>query len=293
MLKGIFSPITTPFINDEIAYDKLEFNLNKFNQTQLSGYIVAGSNGEAPFLTTKEKIKLTEFVKKHSGNRPIVTGTGSDSIKETISSTNEVALAGADAALVITPSFFKSKMNQSALKDFFIRIADKSTIPLLIYNVPKFTGVNVEPETVAKLSTHENIIGIKHSTENIPEITDIISSVKPHFAVMVGTASLLYTGFLIGAKGAIVALANIAPDECVQVYNYCLSKEYEKARELQSQLIQLNRLITTKYGVAGLKHAMDILNYFGGKTRLPLQDISEKEKAEINIILNNDLIREL
>jgi len=282
MLKGIFSPITTPFINDEIAFDKLEFNLNKWNQTQLSGYVVAGSNGEAPFLTTEEKIKLTEFVKKHSHNKTIMTGTGSDSINETIYSTNEVALAGADAALVITPSFFKGKMNQSALKEYFTRVADKISIPLIIYNVPKFTGVNVEPETVVELSNHENIIGIKHSTENIPEITEIIYAIEPDFAVLVGTASLLYTGFSIGAKGAIVALANIAPDECVQIYNYCLNKEYEKARDLQSSLIPLNRLVTTKFGVAGLKHAMDMLNYFGGKTRSPLQGINIKEKNEIS-----------
>ncbi len=287
MLNGIFSPITTPFTNDEIAFDKLEDNLSKWNITELSGYIVAGSNGESPFLTSKEKTKLTEFVKKNSNGKAVITGTGSDSIKETITATNEAASAGADAALVITPCFFKSKMNQQALKEYFSRVAEGIKIPLIIYNVPKFTGVHVEPETVIELSKNENIIGIKHSTENIPEISEIISGVKPGFSVLVGTASLLYAGFSIGAAGAIAALANIFPDACVKIFDLVNKKEYDKAKEIQMQLTKINRLVTAKYGIAGLKAAMDMLNLFGGKTRSPLQDIDEKAKNEIREVLRN------
>jgi 4-hydroxy-2-oxoglutarate aldolase len=285
MLNGIFSPITTPFTNDEIAFDKLEDNLSKWNITELSGYIVAGSNGESPFLTSKEKTKLTEFVKKNSNGKAVITGTGSDSIKETITATNEAASAGADAALVITPCFFKNKMNQLALKEYFTRVAEGIKIPLIIYNVPKFTGINVEPETVIELSKNENIIGIKHSTENIPEISEIISGVEPGFSVLVGTASLLYAGFTIGAAGAIAALANIFPDACVKIFDLVNKKEYDKAKEIQMQLTKINRLVTAKYGIAGLKTAMDMLNLFGGKTRSPLQDIDEKAKNEIREVL--------
>src|SRR3989304_7802858 len=158
MLKGIFPPITTPFVNNEISFENLEKNISKLNTTGISGYVVMGSNGESAFLTMQEKLDLVEGVKKYSSNdKLVIAGTGSDSIKETITLTNEVAERGADFALILTPSFFKEKMSNNSQIEYFSTVADNISIPLIIYNVPKFTGVNIEEPAVTKLSGHKNI----------------------------------------------------------------------------------------------------------------------------------------
>ncbi|MGA7839045.1 MAG: dihydrodipicolinate synthase family protein, partial [Ignavibacteriaceae bacterium] len=139
MLKGIFPPVTTPFINDEVAFDKLAANIEKWNKTGLSGYVLMGSNGESAFLTRNEKLKIIEEVKNNvAKDKTIIAGTGSDSIKETISLTNDAAKSGANFALVLTPSFFKEKMNDNSFIKYFSQVADNSKIPIIIYNVPKY-----------------------------------------------------------------------------------------------------------------------------------------------------------
>ena len=162
MFEGIYPPLPTPFINDEIAFDKLEENIAAFNKTGLRGYVTLGSNGEFAFLTREEKIQIVKCTKSAaSKDKIIIAGTGSDSIKETLFLTNEAAKAGADAALVLTPSYYKNQMNNDALITYFTKIADSSDIPVFIYNVTKFTGIDIQPEIVAKLAGHSNIIGIK------------------------------------------------------------------------------------------------------------------------------------
>ncbi len=174
-LKGIMPPITTPFVNGELSIDKLEFNIKRWNETGLTGYVVMGSNGESVFLTRDEKLKLVEMTKKSaSPDKLIIAGTGSDSIKETISLSNESAERGADFALILTPSFYKSEMKHNAFIKYFTAVADAIKIPVIIYNVPKFTGVDIEAESVAKLSEHPNIVGIKNSSENVRQNNEFV-----------------------------------------------------------------------------------------------------------------------
>ncbi|MCL5028095.1 MAG: dihydrodipicolinate synthase family protein [Bacteroidetes bacterium] len=286
MIKGIMPPIATPFINDEIAFDKLGENISKWNKTNLSGYVVFGSNGESVFLTRNEKLKLIEFVQKNkSEDKKLIAGTGSDSIKETISLSNDGAKLGADAALILTPSFYKSQMKHEAFLKYFSAVADNISIPLIIYNVPKFTGVSIEPETVAKLSEHQNIIGIKNSDENIAHLTEIIHLTPPNFLTIVGTASILFAGLSAGAAGGILALANIAANECVQIMEYINQGKLEEAKKLQMNLISVNKAVTSKYGVPGLKAAMDLLGYFGGEPRSPLAPLNLSQKEDLISIL--------
>jgi len=286
MIKGIFPPIATPFERGEIVYDKLAGNIARWNKTGLSGYVVMGSNGESVFLTRDEKLKLVECTKKHLlSEKTLIGGTGSDSIKETVALSNEAAELGADYALVLTPSFYKSQMNGAAFVRYFTEVADKIKIPLIIYNVPKFTGVNIEADTVAKLSEHENIVGLKNSAENTAHITEIISCVPKEFSVLVGTASVLYPGLAAGAVGGILALANIAPDECVELQRLVDAQKYYEASALQAKLIPVNKAVTSKYGVPGLKAAMDLLGYFGGEPRSPLAPLGEKEREDLKTIL--------
>ncbi|HKI77065.1 MAG TPA: dihydrodipicolinate synthase family protein [Ignavibacteriaceae bacterium] len=292
MLKGIFPPITTPFINDEIAFDKLSENLEKWNKTELSGYVVMGSNGESAFLTRDEKLRLIEEVKKNSSkDKLVIAGTGSDSIKETIVLTNLAANNGADYALILTPSFFKEKMNNISFEKYYTSIADNVDIPVIIYNVPKYTGVNIESPAVAKLADHKNIAGLKSSSENVAHLAEIIYNAGNNFETLVGTASVLYPGLCVGAVGGVLALANIAPDECVKIQKIYESGKKEEALELQCRMIPVNKAVTGKYGVAGLKAALDLRGYFGGEPRSPLNKISEKDLEDLETILSEaDLI---
>ena len=283
-LSGIFPPLTTPFTDDELALDMLLRNLRKYERRELSGYVLFGSNGESAFLTREEKLQIVTTVREQT-KKLLITGTGLDSIKDTISLTNNAAEKGANYALVITPSFFKSEMKHNTFLNYYTKVAESVMIPVIIYNVPKFTNVNIEPETIIKLAEHPNIIGLKDSTENPARISEIVSHVPKSFKVIVGTASVLYPGLSSGAVGGILALANIAPDECLQIYNLFVENKFTEALELQNKMIPVNRAVTAKFGVAGLKAAMDLRGYSGGNPRLPLEPLSEAHLIELKMIL--------
>ena len=293
MIKGIMPPIATPFLNNEVAYNKLKENLARWNKTELSGYVVFGSNGESAYLTRDEKLKLIETVKLNiPAGKHLIAGTGLDSIKETISLTNEAAESGADTALILTPSFYKSQMKHDTFIKYFTEVADNSEIPLLIYNVPKFTGVNIEAETVALLAEHPNIIGIKNSEENVARLSEIINLTPKDFITLVGTASVLYPGLCMGAKGGVLALANIASDQCIQIYNYVPEGKHSEAKFLQMKILEANKAVTAKYGVAGLKAALDLTGYFGGEPRSPLSGLTKTQKENLtNILKKAEIIK--
>jgi len=286
MLKGIFPPVTTPFINNEVAYDKLVGNIKKLNSTDLAGYVVFGSNGESAFLTKEEKIKIISVAKENANpDKVLIAGTGSDSIKETISLSNEAAENGADYVLILTPSFYKSAMKSETFIDYFTKAADAIKIPLIIYNVPKFTGVNIEVDAVAKLSEHRNIIGIKNSSENIAHLSEIIYNTPDSFLILVGTASVLYAGLSVGAVGGVLALANIAPEECLLIQKYFEEGNYKKSLEIQMKMLAVNKAVTATFGVPGLKAAMDMLGYYGGPPRSPLSSLKNDEIEKLRMIL--------
>ena len=219
-LSGVMPPITTPFQNGKLALDKLKKNFQRWNQTGLSGYLVLGSNGEAVYLNEREKIKVIEVSRESIPKSKIMlVGTGMESTQETIRFTNQAAKLGADCALVVTPSYFKGSMKPQILYDHFISVAESSKIGILIYNVPQFTGINMEPELVAKLSEHPNIIGIKDSSGNIQQLSEIVSLSRKGFAVFVGSAPVFFPALCVGAVGGILAVAQVAPQECVQIQN--------------------------------------------------------------------------
>ena len=286
MITGIFPPVPTPFVNDEIAFDKLPDNLNSLIKSGVNGVVALGSNGEAVYLSRPEKLALLEQCRAIlPEDKPLIAGTGLESIKETIALTNAAARFGVTAALVITPSFYAGKMDHTALIRYYTSVADATDIPVLIYNVPKFTGINIAPETVAALAGHPNVIGVKNSSENMAHLGEIIQRTPPDFSVLVGTASVLFSGILLGASGGIVALANIAARECLQIFEWTKAGEWDNARELQLRMISVNKAITADYGIAGLKAAMDMLGRFGGHPRKPLGALSPSDRKALTKIL--------
>jgi 4-hydroxy-2-oxoglutarate aldolase len=215
----------------------------------------------------------------------MVAGTGMESTQETIRFTNQVAKMGADFALVVTPSYFKGSMKPRILYDHFVAVAESSRIGILIYNVPQFTGINLEPEWVAKLSEHPNILGIKDSSGNIGQLSEIIDLSQKGFAVFVGSAPVFFHALCAGAVGGILAAANVVPQECVRIQSLVNKGKMNEAKALQSQLTPLAKAVTTKYGIGGLKMAMDLAGYFGGNPRLPLKRPGKEVEQELKRLL--------
>ncbi len=281
-LRGVMPPITTPFQNGKLALGKLRDNFQKWNKTGLSGYLVLGSNGEAVYLSETERIKVVETSRESIPRSKIMmVGTGMESTQETIRFTNQVAKMGGDCALVVTPSYFKASMKPQILYDHFIAVAESSRIGILIYNVPQFTGINLEPEWVAKLSEHSNIIGIKDSSGNIGQLSEIIHLSKKGVAVFVGSAPVFFPALCVGAVGGILAVANAVPGECVRIQNLLDRGKMKEARALQNRLTPLAKAVTTKYGIGGLKMAMDLTGYFGGDPRSPLKRPGKEVEKEL------------
>ena len=292
-LKGVFPPITTPFVDGKVAYDKLSSNVDKWNRTGLKGFVVLGSNGEYVSLSEEEKRTVVDTVAQSAADEMlIIAGTGCESTVETLRLTQDCAKLGAHAALVVTPHYYAGRMGETALMKHYSEIADHSPIPILLYNVPKFTHINMAANFVARLSEYPNIIGIKDSSGNVIQLGELINGVTKGFNVLVGTAGVLFSGLTIGCAGGVCALANVAPEECVKIFDRVKEADLKAARELQLKMLPVNQAVTAVYGVPGLKAAMDMLGYFGGNPRMPLLPSSEQDRSEIKAILKKaDLLK--
>lgn len=285
-LAGIFPPIVTPFKKEEVAYDYLVENINKWNNSGLKGFVLLGSNGENVFLSEAEKIEVVKTViKNRAKDKIIIVGSGCESARETIYLTNRLAASGAQAALIVTPFYYGGKMNDEALIKYYTVVADNAEIPVLLYNVPKFTGVNINPGVLSVLAKHPNIIGIKDSSGNVNQLGQYLNEVDDNFNILVGTAGSLLGALTLGCKGGILALANIVPEKCVEIQQLIQAGKLSEARALQLRMIPVNHATTTTYGISGLKYAMDLLGYKGGETRLPLLPLKQEEKEKIRNIL--------
>ncbi len=281
-LAGIFPPITTPFEDDRISFNRLAQNLKKLNEFELSGYVVLGSNGENVMLSEAEKCQVIETAVKYvPKEKTIIIGAGEESTAGTIDFIKKAGRAGGDAILLIAPHYYKSQMKPEVLERYYLSVAEKSPLPVLIYNVPKFTGLETAPDTVAKLAGHPNIIGMKESSGNITYQQIILGMALQDFQLLTGTANTLLPSLLMGAAGGVLALANIAPEVCLRVYKAVTEKRPAEVRELQLRMIRLNRLTTGIYGIGGLKFAMDELGLFGGRPRSPLPEVPAEGKREI------------
>ncbi len=283
-LHGIFPPITTPFDHHGDLYKaKVQHNVDKWNRTGLAGYVVCGSTGESVYLTTEEKLQLWEWVAESAApDKLLLAGTGVESVRETVDLTNRAASLGYKAAMVRTPHYYKNLLNRPDVQQlYFSAVADQTKIPIMIYNWPQATGVDIAPETVVALSHHPNVIAIKESSGNLEKVMQMIREVKPGFQVLVGSAPTLAPSLAVGAVGAVLAFANAAPYAAISIWEAHRTREFAAAMDWQNRIIRAAQLVTTKYGVPGLKYAMELNGYYGGPPRLPLTVISPEARAEI------------
>jgi len=286
-LRGVFPPIPTPFdVQGEVDYKALARNLERWNRYDLAGYVVLGSNGEAVLLAEEEKLRILEVARQAvPPEKLLVAGTGCESTRQTIAMTRRAAEAGADAALVVTPHYYDPKMTSDSLVQHYWAVADASPIPVLIYSVPKFTHVDMAAEAIAQAAKHPNIVGVKDSGGSIGKLSELVRLTGPGFQVLAGSAAFFFAGLALGAVGGVLALANVAPQASLDIQRLFEAGRWDEAAELQRQMLPLNAAITARFGIAGLKAALDMLGYYGGPVRPPLLDIGADEKEVLRGLL--------
>lgn len=285
-LHGIFPPIATPFDHKGDLYRvKVQHNIQKWNRTPLAGYAVCGSTGESVYLTPEEKIQLWEWVAEYADSSKIlIAGTGVEGVRETVCLTNRAAEIGYRVAMVRTPHYYKSLLNRPEAQTLYFRaVADQAKIPLMIYNWPQATGLDIMPEAVAMLSEHPNIIAIKESSGSLEKVMQMIRETKSGFQVLTGSAPTLAPSLAVGCVGAVLAFANAAPYATVSIWEAHRTRETAAALDWQNRITRAAQLVTTKYGVPGLKYAMDLNGYYGGPPRLPLTVLKPEQQREIEI----------
>jgi 4-hydroxy-2-oxoglutarate aldolase len=283
-LQGIFPPIATPFDhNGDLYKAKVQHNVEKWNLTGLAGYVVCGSTGESVMLTAEEKLTLWGWVAECAGpEKLLLAGTGMESVRETVWLTNKAAEMGYKAVMVRTPHYYKNLFSRKEAQALYFRaVADQSRIPVMIYNWPQATGVDIPAEAVAELSEHPNIVAIKESSGNLEKVMQMIREVKPGFQVLVGSAPTLWPSFSVGATGAVLAYANAAPYSTIAIWEAHRTRDSEAGLDWQNRIGRPAYLVTAKYGIPGLKYAMDLNGYYGGPCRLPLSPLTSEAKREI------------
>jgi 4-hydroxy-2-oxoglutarate aldolase len=287
-LNGVIPPICTPFEESgEVHYDALRQNIARYIRAGLRSFVVLGSTGEAPLLNVAEKQQLLQIAREAADGCQLIAGTGVESVKETLALILHAAALNYDAALVLTPHFYRSQMSRPESQvGFFRSVADSSPIPVLIYNFPQMTGIDLMLETVLQLSEHPNIIGIKESAPDLGRIGKLTSSLPIGFDVLVGASTKFHESLCLGVKGGIVAIADAAPCSTLQIFDRYQSGDVVGSRAAQQKIMEAAD-VAARYGIQGLKYAMDLMGYFGGKSRLPLLPLSTEQKTEIELLFLN------
>ena len=292
-LKGIMPPMVTPFDKTgTIRYDAFERNIEKYIKAGIEGYLVLGSNGESVYLEHAEKLKLIETARKRiPSSMTLLAGTGLESTQATIELTREAADRGVDAVLVKNPFYFKSQMTFDVYMAHYTAVADASPVPVVIYNVPVFTGVPLDSRLVVELSKHPNIRGLKDSSGDVKLISEVVWNAG-NFRVLAGSAPTLHPAMAAGAAGGIVALACAAPKATLALYRAFASGDYRKSAIVQRIIAPAAGAVTTKYGIAGLKAAMELEGLEAGSPRLPLLPLKSEGQQDLTQIfrrMNSEL----
>jgi len=282
-LEGVICPVVTPF-NKRGDVDEGFFreNIQRLSGIGLAGVLVAGSTGEAPYLTESERLRLVEVAREVvKAPELLLVGTGLESTSATVKLSRECVARGADALLVLTPAYFNPQMDAASLIAHYRAVAAGVKAPVLVYYIPQYTGLKVELETLVKLSRLPNIVGLKESSGNLEFVLSILKKVKPDFRVLVGAVSIFYDALSAGAVGGVLGQAHFAPALCVGLYEAYLHDRDKEARDLQQRLLPLAQKVAMPYGVPGIKAALDLFGGHGGTPRLPLLPVSAKVKKQI------------
>ncbi|NXN43245.1 HOGA1 protein, partial [Rhinoptilus africanus] len=283
-LGGIFPPLATPFSpTREVDYAQLEGNLRRYASIPFRGLVVLGSNGEYPYLSPRERLEVVSCVRRAlPRDRLLLAGSGCESTQATIELTVSMAEAGADVALVVTPCYYRGAMTSAALVQHYTEVADASPIPVVLYSVPANTGLDLPLEAVLTLARHPNIVGIKDSGGDVTRMGLMVHKTRQEdFQVLAGSAGFLLASYALGASGGVCALANVLGAPLCQLDHLCRGGNWQEARDLQHRLIEPNTAVTRRFGIPGLKKAMEWFGYYGGPCRAPLAPLSPPQVEEL------------
>jgi len=249
-LSGVFAPVVTPFRGDELALDDLRFNLRKFQQTALTGYLALGSNGEAKSLSDKEQLRVLEVFAEEKGDKVVMVGTGCESTRRTVEKSRMASEMGFDYVIILTPSYFAKQIDGAVLADYYTQIAEET-------DIPKDSSPTGPGKFLACLDPAED------------------------FHVLAGSANFFYPALHLGAAGGVLSLANVLPGPCCDLYELFVQGRFDQARELHFRLARLNQAISGVWGVAGVKAAMNAAGFKGGQPRHPLKAVADEDIQRI------------
>lgn len=281
---GIYPPIPTIFdvATGEIDSAAIQANVRRWMTTGLSGVLALGSNGEAALLTDAEIDRVIQAARSAvPRDRLLLVGTGRESTRAAIVAAIRAAELDADAVLVRAPFYYRGQMTTDALTTHFRAVADASPVPVLLYNLPGVTGFSFTVDLVARLAEHPNVVGLKETSTDLERLGQFAAIRSDTFAVLSGWAPVIYPALCAGAAGGILALANVLPDACVDIFEHTRAGRHDPARALQRKVMRLAQLVTSVHGVAGLKAAMDLAGYHGGPVRAPLPPLSAAAREDI------------
>lgn len=265
----------------------LKTNIDRWNTTGITGYVILGSTGERVNLDEREFLDVIETARAAAPETmAFIVGAGQQSTRGTINEIKRASQAGAEAVLVITPHYYRPAITQQTLIEHYTAVADAVSIPVILYSMPDLTGIKIEPETAARLSEHKNIIGLKDSSNDVAKMRETVAMAQEGFAVTVGNGTVFCEALQAGAIGGILAVGCVVPELCLEIYRAGKAGENDRATSLQDKLTPLARAVTKTYGIGGLKAAMEMAGYVGGAVRAPLQSASEEARAEIEGLLH-------
>lgn len=291
-MNGVFAPIPTPFdpASGELAPQKLRENIARLLGEGVNGIVVSGSTGEAPLLDPDEQRELVATAREvMTDGAQLIAGTGAESTRQTIAATKAAAAAGADAVLVRPPGYFAAAHTTAALVTHFRAVADASPVPVLLYNIPKYTHLPLPPALLQQLTGHERILGIKDSSGDLTTLGSYREAV-PGWVILAGSASLLQSALELGCQGGIVGVACFAPRLCVSLVTAFTRGDRAAAARIQERVGPLDKEIVGKLGPAGVKAAMDAVGggLYGGPVRPPLAPVSESDRARVTALVRGD-----
>lgn len=286
-LTGIFAPVPTPFLeNGSIDEAGWRQNLRIWKNSPLDGIVVCGSNGELPFITADERVRLTEIAAEEvKGRLRIMTGSHFPSTRETIACSRALSSAGAESTLLLPPHYYKG--DRSAILKYFTDVADSSPIPVFMYNMPANTGVDMDADLILTAAQHPNVMGIKDTSGNMTKMGYLANRAPAHFAVFGGTGNYLLAALAMGACGGTTAASILYPASCQKIFSAFRAGDMAGAMELQSKLTPVSDAITTRWGIPALKAALESRGMVGGPCRLPLQPATEQVRDELFDILDS------
>lgn len=287
---GIFPPVTTPFdpVSGDIAPVPFRENITRLLKEGVSGVVVSGSTGEAPLLDADEQRKLVTVAREAvTDGAWLIVGTGAESTRQTITLCQIAGVEGADAVLVRPPSYFSAAATPESLAVHFRAVADASPVPVLVYNIPKYTHVSLAPAFLQQLTSHERIIGVKDSSGD-PKNLAAYREAVPQWALLAGSASLLLTALELGCQGGVVGVACFAPKLCVQLLREFEQGHRAAAGQIQERVTPLDKEIVGKLGPAGVKAAMDEVGLHGGPVRPPLAPLSPADRERVSALVRGD-----